>query len=141
MIPFWKRVISEDGRQHRRLRTHCLIKYSFANDPSAKKRVVTTRNISSSGALFISDLPLPKNALLEAEIYLPPFKNFFTVMASVARVEKIRETDQYWGGIHFTAIDPNEKETINSYIEDLAKHPAMHKFLDKKSKVFKRKYT
>lgn len=136
---FRKSVISENTRRYRRLRAYCLIKYSCPTDPTLKKHLVTPRDFSAGGVLFISDRPVDKNKVLEVDIYLPPLKDFFMAMAKVVRVVKIKETEQYWIGLRFTAMDPKEKEVIDSYIQRLAQDPSMKRYLDSSGRWFRRK--
>lgn len=138
MLTFWKKVAAEDSRNYRRFKAHCLIKYSLANKATTKKIVITPRDISADGTLFVSDTTMPKNALMEMDVYLPPLKDFFTVMGSVIRADKIKGTDQYLVAIRFTAMDPKERGSIDSYIDDVSKKPGMERFLDKKRKIVKR---
>jgi len=139
MIKLWNRkTVSVNSRKNRRSRSFCLLKYCVLNKSPQKTAVVNSRDISASGAGFVSDEKLPLNAILEIDIYLPPLKDFITVMANVVRELKIRDSNQYFIGTQFTAVDPREKSKINSYIESLAKDPATRIYLDKKAGYFKR---
>lgn len=136
---FDKKIISQDSRGARRFRSFGLLRYSPAGS-TGKKTIVNPRNISARGASFISEESLNANSLLEIDIYLPPLNDFITVIANVVRVLKIKDTDQYWVGVRFTAIDPADRNRINSYIEEMAKNPSMYRYLDKKAKYFKRRF-
>lgn len=135
---FKKKMLSEDSRVHRRLRSFCLIKYNLVNNPAHKKTVTNARDISAGGVLFTSDANFPKGSMLEMDIYLPPLKNFFTAMANIVDTTKIKGTKQYWARARFTAIDPEDKKRIQAYVEHISKDPSMHKHLDKKAPRFKR---
>jgi c-di-GMP-binding flagellar brake protein YcgR len=136
---FDKKIKTEDSRQTRRFRSFCLLKYSISSSSVQKTTIVNPRNISAKGASFISDDKLSLDVIFEADIYLPPLKDFVTVMAKTVRVLKIKDTQEYWVGVRFTAIDPADKIRINSYIEDAAKDPQMYRYLDKKGRYFKRR--
>jgi len=136
--PLYKKSTSENSREHRRFRSFCLLKYSVLNRTPQKTTMVNPQDINAKGALFVSDEHLPLNALLELDLYLPPLKDFITIMAKVARVQKAKGDDRYFVGMQFTAMDPADKLRINSYIEKQAKDPDMQKYFDKRARFFKR---
>ncbi|MFH1847834.1 MAG: PilZ domain-containing protein [Candidatus Omnitrophota bacterium] len=129
---------ARNSRLHRRLRIHCLAKYSVEGARPLKKHMVTPRNISASGLVFLSEAPIARKSVLKIEMYLPPLKSSFTATADVVRTSRIKETGQYWIGAHFTDMDPGEKEAIGGYIQGLSTDPSMKRFLDKKGERFKR---
>jgi len=137
---FNKNAISTNTREHRRFRSFSLLKYCLLNDPTQKTFLVNPRDVSARGASFVSDLNLPLNTILEADIYLPPLKDFVTVMANVVRVLKLKNRTQYLVGIHFRAIDPENKFRIDSYITKTAKNPSMQRYFDKKAAHFHRSF-
>ncbi|MBI4336177.1 MAG: PilZ domain-containing protein [Candidatus Omnitrophica bacterium] len=135
---FGKKVAYEDSRAKRRVRAFCLLKYSVLNKMPQKTTVVNPKDISASGTAFICDENLPVNSMLEVDIYMPPLKDFITVMASVVWVSKIKDTERFVVGVRFTAMDQEEKMRLNSYIAKLSKDPTMHPYLDRKARRFKR---
>lgn len=135
---FNKRVFTADGRAYRRLRSFCLIKYMLVNDPQQRRILANTKDISAGGIQFVSDANIPTGAVLEVDIYLPPLNDFFTAMALVVSSENAREGNKYFVRVRFTAIDPDDRKRINSYIEHFSRDPALKKFLDKKRGKFSR---
>ncbi|MCX5715571.1 MAG: PilZ domain-containing protein [Candidatus Omnitrophica bacterium] len=136
MIFFKKRVKTKDTRRFRRLRSFSLLKYRMANSLTRKSAVVNPREISAAGASFIGDANLPKDAILEMEICLPPLKGFITAIAKVVKCAKIKGAKQYMVNVCFTAMDPADKARINAYIDDVAKDPARQRYLDRKEDIF-----
>lgn len=135
---FKKRLVSQNRRLYRRARSFCLIKYSFLNDPAHKQTLVNPKNISAGGLAFISKTDLTTGAMLDMEMYLPPLKGFFTLIGTIVKTSKIKDTNQYLIRINFKAIDAEDRKRINAYIEEMARHPLMNRYLDKKSQNFKR---
>ncbi len=133
-------ITSQDSRAFRRARSFCLIKYSLLSADPQKKIMVNARNISAGGTLFVSDTDLPKGTMLEMEIYLPPLKDFVTVLANVVEALKARDEDQYLVRVRFTAMDAEDRKRINFYIENLANNPFVSRYLDRKAAVFKRRF-
>lgn len=141
MPTFFKRhLINKDDRMFRRARSFCLIKYSRSNDPAHKKTLVNPRNISADGVMFISDTNFTAGTMLDMDIYLPPLKNFFTVIGNIIKSSKIKGVNQYLVRLHFKAMNPDDKKHINTYIEQLAKNPLISRYIDKKTTNFKRRH-
>ncbi len=136
---FAKRIISQESRAFRRARAFGIIKYSVAGDPEHKKVLANPRSISAGGALFIADKKFIKGTVIDLELYLPPLKGFFNVVSSVVDSSRIGNLEEYWIRIKFTAINPEDRRTINNYIEGMAKDPEMAKYLDKSGASFKRR--
>ncbi|MCM8781532.1 MAG: PilZ domain-containing protein [Candidatus Omnitrophica bacterium] len=137
---FKKKIKSQDTRTSRRMRTFCLIRYNVVSDAAHRKYLANPRDISAGGVSFISKTSFPKGSILEMDIYFPPLKDFFTVMAKVEGSLKTKSEAQYLIRANFKAIDPEDKKKINLYIEQAAKNPYMQKYLDKKARIVKRRY-
>jgi|GEM_PF-4237173 c-di-GMP-binding flagellar brake protein YcgR len=134
----YRKLASKNSRELRRFRSFCLLKYSVLNRMPQKTTMVNPKDINAKGTLFVSDEYIPLNSLLELDLYLPPLKDFITIMAKVARVQKARDDDRYFVGTQFTAMDPADKLRIHSYIEKQAKDPDMQRYFDKRAGYFKR---
>jgi len=135
----FKRTLSRDSRVFRRARAFGIIKYSITGDPAHSKTLVNPRNISAGGALFIVNKKLPKGTIMDIKLYLPPLKDFFSMVASVVDSSRIDNSGEYWTRIEFTAITQEDRRSISAYIEDLANDPEVSRYLDKKGLMFKRK--
>ena len=138
-ILFKKRLISQNNRLFRRMSSFCLIKYSLLNDPAHKKTLVNPKNISAGGLAFISSRDFTAGAILDMDMYLPPLKGFFTLIGAIAKTLKIKDTGQYLVRINFKAIDAEDRKRINAYVEEMARHPLLSKYFDKKSISFERR--
>jgi c-di-GMP-binding flagellar brake protein YcgR len=134
----FRRTISQDSRVFRRVRAFAIIKYSITGDPAHSKTVVNPRNISAGGALFMVNKKLSKGTIMDIELYLPPLKDFFSIVASVVDSSRIDKSRKYWTRIKFTAIAQEDRRSISAYIEDLANDPEASRYLDKKGLMFKR---
>lgn len=132
------KVVTKNSRQARRCRTFGLLKYCVLNRSPQQTILVNPRDISANGVAFISDTSLPVKAILEIDIYMPPLNGFITVIAHVARVVKIKDSDRYLIGAHFAAMDPADRSRINDHIEKLAKDQANQQYLDKEANSFRR---
>jgi len=135
---FKSKLLSADSRTSRRFRSFGLIKYSLASKASGKTSLSNPRDISSGGTSFVCDETLPMHSMLELDIYLPPLDDFIMAIGKVVNSFLVKGTDRHLVGVQFTAMDPENKKRLSSYIEGIAKDSRMQRYLDKKGKYFKR---
>ena len=134
-----KRAISGNTRQFRRFKSFGLIKYTLLKGTLHKDVVINPKDISAGGTLFISDADLPQGRILEMDIYLPPLKDFFTVIGRIISSAKIKNAKKYLIRVCFMTMDQQEKKIINSYVENIARQSFAHRFMDKPCGTYKRK--
>ncbi len=128
---FFKREVRENNRAFRRARSFCIIKYCLAGDQVKQKTLANPRNLSAGGLLFAAQKHFPKDTMLDIDMYIPPLKGFFTVVATVVNSAREGAAGEYAIRVKFTAIDPEARKHINNLIEEMANNPSLSQYLDK----------
>jgi c-di-GMP-binding flagellar brake protein YcgR len=91
-------------------------------------RPVETKDVSGGGLLFVSEVILKKNAFLDLLLELPPENiepipttppNIILCIGQVIMVKKDnKESQAYHYSIHFTCIEPADRENIVRFVFD-----------------------
>ncbi len=83
-------------------------------------------NISAGGIFFYYTKDLAINTLLDLKIYVPNAIIVINCVGKVIRIDKPRHTSMFGIAIKFTEIGEQEKEMINTTVQELLEYKITH---------------
>ncbi len=89
---------------------------------------VTLHNLSTGGIFFNYKKDLGLDMLLDLKIYVPNAVIVLNCIGKVIRIDKPRHTSMYGIEIKFTEIGEQEKEIINTTVEELLEYKITQHF-------------
>jgi len=110
----------DEKRIFDRLEERINLKYRIIKPTLEEKQYfVTTKDISAGGLSFISEKPIPSDAILELEIEMWDSPNPIKCLGKVVRMAKFQENNEefYNIGVLFLDLSPADRTRIIKYAE------------------------
>jgi hypothetical protein len=93
---------------------------------SAEWDMVILKDLSAGGALFYYNKYLGFASLLDLKIYLPKSTSTINCVGKITRIEQFKPTSMFTITIKFIYIGEQEKEMINTTIEEFLEYKIKH---------------
>ncbi len=89
---------------------------------SAEWDIVALKDLSAGGALFYYSKYLGLASLLDLKIYLPKSTSTINCVGKITRIEQFKPTSVFTIAIKFIDIGEQEKEMINTIVEEFLEY-------------------
>ncbi len=118
-------------RKYKRICKQYMARLKIRSDESQKTESddwdsVSLHNLSTGGTFFNYKKDLGIGTLLDLKIYVPDAVIVINCVGKVIRIDKPRHTSMYGIAIKFTEIGEQEKEIINTTVEELLEYIITH---------------
>ncbi len=112
--------MSEERRRYQRVKSDFNIRIQGEPDrnDTVGAKVSISVNVSATGVLLKSDIPLPLGSIHNVQFLKPRSFDFFEGKARVVRVEVNPDNKTYEIGIEFLNLNADELKKLNFYLTD-----------------------
>jgi hypothetical protein len=113
----------QERRKYKRKWKQYMVRFQIRSDEAQKTESddwdsVTLHNLSAGGSFFNYEKDLGIGTLLDLKIYVPNAVLVISCVGKVIRIDKPRHTSMFGIAIKFTEIGEQEKEAINTAVEE-----------------------
>lgn len=114
-----KKSVTQNSRQHKRLKAAFLVKYQ-TGIMGEEARITNIKDISAGGARFLTREMLPASGKIKVNVLAQPLGRSFEAEARVLRMRRNKRTFIYSVAVQFTNISEKDKAQLNQFIESVA---------------------
>ena len=125
-----------DKRKHKRLKAAYLVKYETGYAGEAP-RITNIRDISAGGMRFLTKDILSESAVIKLKVMAPPAGRVFDASARILRVRRANRNFVYSVAVNFVNISAKDREDLEIFIEDMARHEDTRICIDQAQVVLK----